>query len=302
MSITIWSQWDDLEVPANVTKLSPANTDLLTATDEQLADITFYVPTYMGGKLALEYSKRMPKMEVMQLPNAGYDDAIEYLIPGSVLCNARGVHDASTSELAIGLAITARRGFADFMVAQSKGEWAHKRYPSFSDTRIGIVGWGSIGQTLAEYLSTFDVEVVGFSRSGSDGSLTMDRLDAELPKLDIVMLVLPLNDESRNMFDARRLALLKDGATIVNVARGPIINTDALISELNTGRITAGLDVTDPEPLPAGHPLWSAKNCIIAPHVGGDSTAFNRRGKKLVEDQIARYARGEALINVVAKG
>jgi len=302
MSIVIWSQWDDLEVPSNVKRLSPSNTDLLTAAEADLAEITFYVPAYMGGKLALEHSRKMPKMEVMQLPNAGYEDAIEYLIPGSILCNARGVHDASTAELAIGLAITARRGFADFMVAQSKGEWAHKRYPSFSDSKIGIVGWGSIGQTLAHNLSSFDVEVIGFSRSGKDGALTMDKLDALLPSLDIVILVLPLNDESKNLFDARRLALLKDGATIVNVARGPIINSEALIAELNSGRITAGLDVTDPEPLPLGHPLWSAKNCIIAPHVGGDSTAFNRRGKKLVEDQIARYAKGEELINIVARG
>jgi len=104
------------------------------------------------------------------------------------------------------------------------------------------------------------------------------------------------------MFDVRRLALMRDGAVIVNVARGGIIDTNALIAELNSGRLYAGLDVTDPEPLPKEHPLWGAKNCIISPHVGGDSTAFESRGKRLVEEQLLRLSRGEDLINVVAQG
>ena len=155
---------------------------------------------------------------------------------------------------------------------------------------------------MARNLSGFTVEVTGFSRSGRDGALTMDQLDGLLPAFDIVILVLPLNAESKHLFDARRLALLKDGALIVNVARGGIIDTDALVAELNSGRIQAALDVTDPEPLPSDHPLWRAKNVLIAPHVGGDSTAFESRGKKLVEDQIARLAQGAELKNIVAVG
>ena len=113
---------------------------------------------------------------------------------------------------------------------------------------------------------------------------------------------MPLNEDSRNMFDARRLTLMKDGALIVNIARGAVINTDALVAELNSGRLYAALDVTDPEPLPKGHPLWSAKNCIISPHVGGDSTAFISRGKRLIEEQLIRLSQGEEPINIVAHG
>jgi phosphoglycerate dehydrogenase-like enzyme len=299
MSQVVWTQWDDLKVPAGFTALSPQDMPL---ENSDLSTITFYVPQYMGGKAALEYSRTMSSLKYLQVPNAGYDDAIEYLSPGVILCNARGVHDASTAELAMGLAITARRGFSDFHEAQRYGTWRHKRYPSFNDSNIAIIGAGSIATILQRYLAPYDVTVECFSRSGSNGSSKIADLDSKLGTFDIVFLVLPLNDESRHMFDARRLALMKDGALIVNVARGAIIDTKALIAELESGRLYAGLDVTDPEPLPEVHDLWRVKNCIISPHVGGDSTAFESRGKRLVEEQLQRLARGEELINIVARG
>lgn len=299
MSHVVWSQWADLEVPDGFTRLSPATTPLDSA---DLSSITFYVPQYMGGKQALDYSRGMQNLKYLQVPNAGFDDAIAYLKPGMVLCNARGVHDASTAELAVGLAIASRRGFADFSEAQRTGTWAHKRYSSFNDSSIAVIGAGSIASTLKKYLEPYDVEIAMYSRSGSNGSRTINELDEYLPTTDIVFLVLPLNDESRGMFDARRLALMKDGALIVNVARGGIIDTDALIAELNVGRLYAGLDVTDPEPLPSDHPLWKAKNCIISPHVGGDSTAFESRGKKLVESQLQLLSHGKEPENIVARG
>ena len=147
-------------------------------------------------------------------------------------------------------------------------------------------------------LSGFDVSVTSFSKSGRDGSIKIDELDKHLPALDIVILILPLTDESRHMFNKERLAKMKDGALIINVARGPIIETDALIAELNSGRIYAALDVTDPEPLPAGHPLWKAKNLVLVPHVGGNSTAFEPRGRKLVESQLKLLAEGKALYTI----
>jgi phosphoglycerate dehydrogenase-like enzyme len=141
-----------------------------------------------------------------------------------------------------------------------------------------------------------------FSRSGQNGSIAISELDSYLPKLDFVFIVIPLNDESRNLFDSKKLSLMKDGAVIVNVGRGPIINTEALLKELNSGRIYAGLDVTDPEPLPSDHPLWKAKNLIISPHVGGNSTAFDSRGKKLIESQLKLLSSGQELNNIVAHG
>ena len=299
MSQVIWSQWEDLVVPAGFTKLTPTSTPLDSA---DLSAITFYVPQYMGGRKALLHVPNMPNLQYLQVPNAGFEDALEFLRPGMVLCNARGVHDASTAELAVALAISSRRGFYDFAQAQAAGKWANKRYPAFNDSKIGIIGAGSIAKTLASYLAPYDVEVTLFSRSGSDGSVKMSELDSRLPELDILFLVLPLNEESKNLFDASRLAKMKDGAVLVNVGRGPIVDTDALIAELNSGRLFAGLDVTNPEPLPEGHPLWSAKNLVLSPHVGGNSTAFDSRAKKLVTAQLERLVQGEELLNIVARG
>lgn len=299
MNHVVWTQWEDLVVPEGIRKLTPNNCPLDSS---DLSEITFYMPQYMGGRKALEYTQEMSVLKYLQVPNAGFDDALEFLKPGVILCNARGVHDASTAELAVALAIGSRRGFYDFAIAQRNGKWNHKRYASFNDSKIGIIGAGSISQTLRGYLTQYDVEIISFSRSGAEGAIKILELDRILPTLDFVFLVLPLNDESKNFMNAQRLALMKDGAVLINIARGAIVDTDALVAELNSGRIFAGLDVTDPEPLPEGHPLWSAKNCIITPHVGGNSTAFESRGKRLVEEQLQLLALGQELKNIVARG
>ena len=298
-SINVWTQWDDLSAPAGITLLSPQSFPLDTS---DLSQIDFYVPLYMGGAKALSYAAQMPNLKTLQMLNAGYNDALAYLRPGLTLCNARGVHDASTAELAVGLAIASRRGFPEFMREQIAGRWSHHRTSALSDSKIGIIGYGSIGKKIAKNLSGFEVSVTAFTQSGRDGSLTIDQLDAHLPELDIIILILPLSDSSRHLFNAKRLAAMKDGALLINVARGPVVETDALVKELNSGRIFAALDVTDPEPLPAGHPLWSAKNLLILPHVGGNSDAFEPRGRALVESQLQLLAAGAPLEHVVAQG
>jgi phosphoglycerate dehydrogenase-like enzyme len=296
MSHVVWSQWADLEVPEGFVKLSPENCDLASG---DLSEITFFVPKYMSGKDGLRPTARMTNLKTLHLLMAGYEEALEFVNPGVQLCNGRGVHNASTAELAVGLAIASRRGFDDFIQAQDRDEWMHQSYPTLNDSKIAIVGYGSIGQTLEKYLSVYDVSITGYTRSGSDGSKKLSEFDADLPSFDIIFLILPLNPESNKFFDAKRLAKMKDGALIVNVARGPIIDTDALVAELNSRRIYAALDVTDPEPLPVGHPLWSTPHCIITPHVGGDSAAFESRGKRLIEEQLKRLAAGESLLNIV---
>ena len=295
----VWTQWDDLNVPSKFKRLSPATNPAETS---DLSEVTFYVPTYMGGRPALELTKKMPNLKVLQVPNAGYDDALEFLRPGITLCNGRGIHDDSTAELAVGLTIASLRGFATFVRDQDKGEWVNKNYDSINDRKIGIVGFGSIGTTIARMLSGFSVEIVAFTQSGRDNTIAITDLDKHLPSLDVVILILPLTKESKHLFDARRLALMKDGALLVNVARGPIVDTDALVKELNSGRITAGLDVTDPEPLPKGHPLWSAKGVLISPHVGGNSSAFEKRARRLIESQLDLLAQGKPLNNVIVAG
>jgi phosphoglycerate dehydrogenase-like enzyme len=299
MSQVVWTQWDDLEIPSAFKKLSPATTP---ADGGDFSEVTFYVPWYMGGRTALELTKQMPNLKVLQVPNAGYDDAMEYVRPGMTLCNGRSIHDDSTAELAVGLTIASLRGFPKFMRNQDKGKWDHTLEKSINDRKIGIIGFGSIGSTIARMLAGFSVEIMPFTQSGRDNTTPITELDKHLPTLDVVILILPLTKESKHLFDARRLALMKDGALLVNVARGPIVDTDALIKELNSGRITAALDVTDPEPLPESHALWSAKGVLISPHVGGNSTAFEPRARRLIKSQLDLLAAAKPLNNIIVAG
>ena len=292
----VWTQWDDLNVPSKFKKLSPKTTPIQGG---DFSEVTFYVPWYMGGRPALEMTQKMPNLKILQVPNAGYDDALEFVRPGITLCNGKSIHDDSTAELAVGLTIASLRGFADFVRNQDKSEWVHTRNKSINDRKVGIVGFGSIGSTIAKMLAGFAVEIVAFTQSGRDNTIAIADLDKHLPTLDVVILILPLTLESKHLFNAKRLALMKDGALLVNVARGPVVETDALVKELNSGRITAALDVTDPEPLPKDHPLWLAKGVLISPHVGGNTTAFEKRAKRLIESQLQLLASGERLNNII---
>ena len=293
----IWCEFSDLVIPESLEAL-PIRGEF--PEPEILSSIQFYVPPYMAGAQARELISKMSSLEVIQSPNAGVDDLLGILPSGVTLCNAKGVHDASTAELAVGLTISARRGLATFAANQSKGLWIHERRSALADSRVGIVGTGSIGSLIAQQLELFNVEVIGFSRSGNNSSKTMVDFDELLPTLDIVILILPLNEQSHHLMNRARINSMKAGATLINVARGPVVDTDALVDALNRGQITAGLDVTDPEPLPLGHPLWSAPNVIITPHVGGDSSAFNPRVRTLIESQLKRFATGQPLANIVA--
>lgn len=295
---TIWTQWDDLTLPEGITHLP---TDGIAPAASDLDAIEFYVPRYMGGPAAIAMIPEMKSLKVIQSPNAGVDDVLKIRPEGVTLCNAAGVHDASTAELAVALSIASRRGFAAFARDQVDQRWGHERMSSLTDSNVAIVGYGNIGKTIARMLGNFEVTITAFSKSGRDGALTLDHFDRLLPTFDVIILIVPLNDQTHHLMNATRLAAMKNGAALINVARGPVVDTDALIAELNSGRITAGLDVTDPEPLPVGHPLWSAKNVIITPHVGGDSAAFIPRGRKLVEEQLARFASGQPLLHIVAQ-
>ncbi|MDQ1247005.1 MAG: hypothetical protein QG597_1374 [Actinomycetota bacterium] len=156
-----------------------------------------------------------------------------------------------------------------------------------------------MGQAIGARLAPFDVDLVPVARSSRTGVNGVEELDALLPSADIVVLAVPLTDATRGLLNARRLALLPDDALVVNVARGPVIDTDALLAEVSTGRLRAALDVTDPEPLPADHPLWRAPGVLITPHIGGDTTAFPPRAQALLTAQLRRYCAGEPLVGVV---
>jgi phosphoglycerate dehydrogenase-like enzyme len=295
----VWTQWEDLTGPNGFEMLNPKTAPL---DSPRISEITFYVPTYMGGRNALLPIMDMPNLQYLQLPNAGFDDAIEFLKPGVTLCNARGVHDMSTAELALGLTISALRGFGHFQNMQQQSTWDHKRLHSLADKKVGLLGYGSIGKKFAEMVKPFDVELTAFNRSGSEGAVPISEFDKRLSEFDVVVVIIPANDQSIKFFNKDRLALMKSGALLVNVARGVIVDTAALIAELSEKRIYAALDVTDPEPLPADHPLWKLDNVFITPHVGGNTTAFEPRIRKLVQSQLSLLAEAKPLQNIVARG
>jgi len=292
----IWTQWSDLTLPAGMTHLE---TDGFVPSASQFDEIEFYVPSYMGGLKTIEIIPKMKNLKVVHYNQAGYEDILPHIPQGVSLCNGTGIHDVSTSELAVGLTIAARRGFAEFMDNQKQGIWKRTTKPALADSHVGIIGYGHIGKRIASLLEVFETKVTAFTRSGSDGSIKIAEFDQYLPKLDVIILILPLTAESKNFMNAERIKKMKDGATLVNVARGAIIDTDALVAELHTGRITAGLDVTDPEPLPEGHPLWSAPNVIICPHVGGDSGAFQPRARAMVSQQLQLLSESKPLLNQI---
>ncbi len=261
--------------------------------------IGFYVPTYMGPGECFVAMRHMPSLDVCQLLTAGFEAASPHVPPGVTLCNAAGVHDASTAELAVGLMIASQRGLDDAVRDALDGRWDHRTRPSLADRRVVVIGAGGVGQAIRRRLEPFEVDAVMVGRSPRPGVVPVSELDVVLPNADIVVLAVPLDEDTRGMVDHRFLARLPDGALVVNVARGPVVDTDALLAELSSGRLRAALDVTDPEPLPPDHPLWSVPGVIITPHVGGDSSAFVPRGRRLVVEQATAWIEGRPLRNVI---
>ncbi|MFE9441275.1 2-hydroxyacid dehydrogenase [Streptomyces sp. NPDC006602] len=272
------------------------------------ADCAYYVVPYMKRiEVGLRPVPRMSSVQVVQTLSAGTDaiePGLKYLPAGVRLCNARGVHEASTAELTLTLILASLRGVPDFVRAQDKGEWRGGFRPALADKTVLIVGYGSIGSAIEDRLVPFEVarvaRVARSERTTARGPVhPLTELPALLPEADVVVLSTPLTEATRHLVNADFLGRMKKGALLVNVARGPVVDTKALLAELESGRITAALDVTDPEPLPPGHPLWQAPGVLISPHVGGPTSAFLPRAKRLLVDQLNRFVNREPLRNVV---
>ncbi|MEV5104865.1 2-hydroxyacid dehydrogenase [Streptomyces massasporeus] len=272
------------------------------------ADCAFYVVPYMKpSPLCVRPLGRMSNVQVVQTLSAGIDHVepgLGQLPAGVRLCNARGVHEASTGELTLALILASLRGIPDFVRAQDRGEWLGGFRPALADKNVLIVGYGSIGEAIEDRLVPFEVarvaRVARSERTTARGPVhPLTELPALLPEADVVILSTPLNETTRGLAGADFLSRMKDGALLVNVARGPVVDTKALLAELETGRITAALDVTDPEPLAREHPLWRAPGVLISPHVGGPTSAFLPRAKRLLVDQLNRYVNREPLRNVI---
>ncbi len=267
----------------------------------------FYVPPYMApAEVVSRPLRHGARPRVVQTLSAGVDTVLPYVPPGTVLCNARGVHDASTAELAVALVLASLRGIPDFVRDQDAGRWNSGPHPALVDRTVLIVGYGEVGTATEDRLTPFECDVLRVARSARDTHRGPVHALADLPELlpraDVVILSTPLTDATRQLADEAFLARMKDGALLVNVARGPVVATGALLAELESGRLRAAVDVTDPEPLPPEHPLWHAPGLLISPHVGGNTSAFMPRAKRMLRAQLHRFVAGDPMEHVFRAG
>ncbi len=262
-------------------------------------EVELLVPDYTRSRAAMGMLGAMPRLRVVQLQTAGYDGMLELMPAQVALANARGVHDDATAELALGLTIASLRGI-DVAVRES-GSWRQDTSRrSLADSRVAILGYGSIGRAIAQRMLACRGHVTGVASAARDDDVvgrvvTADEVDWSAQH--VVVVALPLNETTRHVVDAEFLGRLSDDALVVNVGRGPLLDTDAVLAE--AGRLAFALDVTDPEPLPADHPLWTAPGVLVTPHIAGGTTAMLPRIADLVRDQLARLRDGRPLRNLI---
>src|SRR3954469_14814497 len=277
--------------------------ETVTPTDDDVprsvSEVQFYVPAYNLGHGQASLLRKMTRLQVVQTLTAGVDNIRDEVPEGVLLCNGRGIHNASTAELALTLTLASLRGVPGFVDAQREGRWSQGWRASLADSTVLIVGYGAIGSDIERRLLPFEVDVLRVARTPREGVRALADLPELLPRADVVILVVPGTSETRGLVDAAFLGRMRPGALLVNVARGPVVVTDDLLVALQEGRVHAALDVTDPEPLPPGHPLWSAPHLLITPHVGGATPAMWPRAYRLVREQLERVAAGEELVNVM---
>ena len=283
----------------------PEGVDILVWTMESDAprdEFDIVVPPYMSMDVVLPRLTSV-RSRLVQSQSIGYEGIEANLPPGHVFANASSVHETSTAELAVALALAVQRQLPTFVRAQDERRWAQQFTESLADRRVLLLGYGGVGKAVAARLTPFEVELtLVASRARFEDGMPVhgvERLLELLPQAEIVIATLPGGEATHHILDDAALSALPDGALVVNVGRGPVIDTDALVGHVRRGRLRAALDVTDPEPLPADHPLWSLPGALIVPHVGGASSAMKPRTVRLIRRQIERMLAGEPPLNVV---
>lgn len=292
-------------VAAGMTGLPDTDVEIVTL-DESVpppagvADVEFYVPSFFPTPASIDVMRHMKRLRVVQALTAGVDWLRPHVPVGAVLCNARGAHDASTAEWVVAAMLGVIRQFPLFAAEQAAGRWAYQPTDQLAEKTVLIIGHGSIGAAVERRLAGFEVTVLRVARSPRPGVSGLSELPALLPSADVVVLLVPFTPETKGMADRAFLAQMKDGALLVNAARGAVVETAALQEELASGRLRAALDVTDPEPLPPGHPLWTLPGVFITPHVGASTPVSQRRAVRLAREQAEAYLRGDPLRNVIS--
>lgn len=266
--------------------------------------IDVVVPDYLAPKSRLAHLAGV-STRLVQSQTIGYDGVASFLPSGTVYANAASVHETSTAELAVALILASQRGLPDFVRAAEQGKWAFAFHQSLADRTVLLLGYGGVGRAIDARLLPFEVDVVRVARRarrvGNVDVHAWTDLPTLLPRADIVVVSLPLTEETTQLVDVTFLSRMSDDSLLVNVGRGPLVDTDALLAEATRRRLRFALDVVDPEPLPDHHPLFSLPNVVISPHVGGATSAMVPRVIKLVVAQIQRLQRGEEPINVVLR-
>jgi phosphoglycerate dehydrogenase-like enzyme len=284
-------------------------------------DVDFWILPYARRDSATTF-QHLRGVKVVQSLMAGVDWIVPWIPPEVTLCDGRGIHDISASEWVMAAVMATMKRLPQYRDQQNRQQWrgwakggesldrepgaARGQYRVLAEDLAGksvlIVGYGSIGAAIEARLTPFGVTVVRVARSAREQPFVYatGELHSLLPQADIVVLIVPLTDATRGLMGAAEIALMKPGALLVNAARGPVVETDALVEALQEGRIRAAVDVTDPEPLPEGHPLWTAPNCLITPHIGGSTPEFIHRAFRFGAQQVKRFIAGEPLENVVS--
>jgi phosphoglycerate dehydrogenase-like enzyme len=265
------------------------------------ADAEFLVPGAGDSRIA-ELLPRMRALRVIQTLSAGVDKLLPIVPTGVTLCDAAGTRNAAVAEWVVAAILASTKRLGELRDSQREHRWERQGSHELAGATVMILGYGAIGAATERRLVPFEVELIRVARRARAGVHSVEDLGGLLPLADVVVVLLPLTPETIGLLDADLLARLRPGALLVNAARGPILDTRALTELLRAERIRAALDVTDPEPLPPGDPMWDAPGVLITPHLAGDTPAADRRAFRLVGEQVRRYLNGEPLANVVKHG
>jgi phosphoglycerate dehydrogenase-like enzyme len=264
-----------------------------------LERVEFVVPDWQATR-ALD---SLPSLKVVQTRSAGVDWIVDRMPDGVTLCSARGARDAAMAEWVLWAILADVKASRIAFEQQQAREWTHLDLGDMQDARVLLLGHGSIGVAVEERLAPFGVaDIVRVARRARDGVHAIDDLAGLLPGADVVVNLLPATAQTAGLLDAELLGAMRPGALLVNAGRGATVDTAALLEQLEAGRLRAVLDVVEPEPLPADHPLWAAPNLILTPHSAGDTPGAERAAWRLAGEQLRRYAAGEPLHNVVTDG
>jgi phosphoglycerate dehydrogenase-like enzyme len=280
----------------------PGVTAVLYDPDGEPPPADVLVPPFLARTDAVAMASRVPGLRLVQLLTAGAEMWVGKLPDGVALSDCRGAHGGPTAEWIVAVMLAVYRELPLFVRRQDEARWDQHVTGQLAGRKVLIVGAGDVAEHTVRRLAPFEVETTLVGRRARDGVHGIDEVRDLLPHHDACVVIVPLTDETRGLVDAAFLAAMPDGALLVNAARGPVADTDALAAELNAGRLLAAVDVTDPEPLPADHPLWKAPGLLLTPHVGGSVPAALQRGYRVAAEQIAAFARGEKPPNLVENG